>query len=85
MRWPIALIAITWFLLNGSYGLRTQKQLDGWPRVIQLSLHRNSIQDPVAHDRERLAKRNKTVQASLDNLVSKYFKVKFVQSLTDLI
>lgn len=43
---------------------------EGDPRVVQLSLQRRKIQDPVAYDRQRIVKRGGTVQTDLRNLVS---------------
>ncbi|OAA76369.1 candidapepsin-4 precursor [Akanthomyces lecanii RCEF 1005] len=46
---------------------------EGDPRVVQLSLQRRKIQDPVAYDRQRIVKRGGTVQTDLRNLKTLYF------------
>jgi hypothetical protein len=40
------------------------------PRVISASIQRRRVDDPFAHDRKRLSKRDGTVNVGIDNEVS---------------
>ncbi|KAK2592530.1 hypothetical protein QQS21_009775 [Conoideocrella luteorostrata] len=42
-------------------------------RVVGLPIHRSEIQDPVAHDKRRMQRRNAPVTGELDNLQTLYF------------
>ncbi|KAG8415048.1 hypothetical protein J3458_008930 [Metarhizium acridum] len=60
-------------LLSYVHGLSIPDRQDGSPRVVGLPLHRGQIGDPVTHDRNRMRKRDGTVNATIDNLQSLYF------------
>ncbi|OAA58886.1 candidapepsin-4 precursor [Cordyceps fumosorosea ARSEF 2679] len=48
-------------------------QREGDPRVVRLPLQRRDIPDPAAHDRQRIMRREGTIQAELNNLKTLYF------------
>ncbi|ATY67503.1 candidapepsin-4 precursor [Cordyceps militaris] len=69
-----AILATIFCLLQWlSNGQVTKGRRDGDSRVVQLSLHRRNIQDPVLHDRQRIMRREGTVQEDVNNLQTLYF------------
>ncbi|KIE00308.1 candidapepsin-4 precursor, partial [Metarhizium majus ARSEF 297] len=60
-------------LLPYVHGLSIPDRQDGSPRMVGLPLHRSQIRDPVTHDRNRMRKRDGTVNATIDNLQTLYF------------
>ncbi|KAM3512779.1 hypothetical protein MY11210_003564 [Beauveria gryllotalpidicola] len=73
MRWHSISALIFCLLQWKSNGELMRSRREGDTRVVQLSLHRSKVQDPVARDRQRIMKRSGTVQAELDNLRTLYF------------
>lgn len=70
MHWQITLATLFCLLEWQANGMLKTSPQEGQPRVIQLSLQRRKIQDPVAYDRQRIVKRGGIVQTDLRNLVS---------------
>lgn len=70
MHWHVILATLFCLLEWQANGMLNKSQQEDDPRVIQLSLQRRKIQDPVAYDRQRIVKRGGTVQTDLRNLVS---------------
>ncbi|KAK5989092.1 putative aspartic-type endopeptidase OPSB [Cladobotryum mycophilum] len=54
-------------------GLTLQKRENGSPRVVDLNLQRSDIKDPIQHDKNRLRRRSKTLDVTVDNLQTLYF------------
>ncbi|KAM3437353.1 hypothetical protein NHJ13734_004675 [Beauveria thailandica] len=73
MRWHTISVTILCLLEWKSNGELTRPRREGDTRVVQLSLQRSKVQDPVARDRQRIMRRSGTVQAELDNLRTLYF------------
>lgn len=70
MHWHITLATLFCLLEWQANGMSNTSPQEGNPRVIQLSLQRRKIRDPVVYDRQRIVKRGGTVQTDLSNLVS---------------
>ncbi|KAF1738662.1 putative aspartic-type endopeptidase opsB [Beauveria bassiana] len=73
MRWHTISVTILCLLQWKSNGELTRLRREGDTRVVQLSLQRSKVQDPVARDRQRIRRRSGTMQAELDNLRTLYF------------
>lgn len=59
--------------LLGANAINLVKRTDGPPRVIEGTIQRRHVPDPVAHDRNRLRKRDNTLAVTLDNEETLYF------------
>lgn len=75
MRRPNPHIALLSLLLSESNAISAPKPTQEQPRVVQLALQRNHVEDPVAHDRRRLLRREGSVQVGLDNSVSTEYQI----------
>jgi hypothetical protein len=71
MRSPTMILAAACCLtLPCASALHLHKPRDASPRVVQFDLQRNEIIDRVAHDRNRLGRRDATLNTKLENEVS---------------
>ncbi|KAJ6780024.1 hypothetical protein PWT90_08965 [Aphanocladium album] len=73
MRWRNTVASLFWLSIRKCDAIAVKGEEGGGLRVVSLALERNTIQDPVAHDRQRILKREGIVQAHLDNLQTLYF------------
>ncbi|KAH7144018.1 aspartic peptidase domain-containing protein [Dactylonectria macrodidyma] len=68
------LVAIAASVIPTSLAISLHKRQDGGePRVLSLDLQRHKIQDPVAHDRNRMRRRSGSVDVDIDNDVTLYY------------
>ncbi|KAJ3492405.1 hypothetical protein NLG97_g5415 [Lecanicillium saksenae] len=73
MKWQNTIASLFWLSNVNCDGMVVEDEEGGSLRVVSLSLERNKIQDPVTYDRQRILKRQGTVEANLDNLQTLYF------------
>ncbi|KAF7545517.1 hypothetical protein G7Z17_g9113 [Cylindrodendrum hubeiense] len=66
------IIAASAISTTGAISLH-KRQDGGDPRVLSLGLQRSRIQDPVAHDRNRLRRRSGSIDVDIDNEQTLYF------------
>lgn len=66
----LALVASTAYLTVSAINLAPRSDN---PRVVGLDTHRRAVSDPIAHDRNRLRKRQNVVQGELDNELTLYY------------
>ena len=63
--------AILFSLLACADAISLHKRQDGLePRVMSVPIQRRKVDDPFAHDRKRLSRRDGTVNVGIDNEVS---------------
>jgi hypothetical protein len=65
----LSLLSIGTSIIAPASAISLVEREDGSPRVLSLELQRNRIEDPVAHDKARIQRRNGVVNATIDNLV----------------
>lgn len=72
----LPLLALASTLATAS-ALSLHRRQDGAPRVMQFNTERRKVDDPVAHDRRRLRRRDDTLGLDLNNDVSEEHKPPF--------